>query len=70
MAFLTNIVDLQAALNACLTVHDWEMLTEAVEIPENFMPLAFARLTELTVQEFEVSSSILLDLCFFKFSFS
>ena len=58
MAFFTNAVDLQAALSACLTVHDWEMLTEAVEIPENFMPLAFARLTELTVQELEVSSSI------------
>ena len=58
MAFFTNVVDLQAALNACLTVRDGEMLTEAVEIPENFMPLAFARLTELTVQELEVSSII------------
>ena len=55
MAFFTNVIDLQAALSACLTVRDWEMLTEAVEIPENFMPLAFARLTELTVQELEVS---------------
>ena len=52
MAFFTNVVNLQAALSACLTVHDWEMLTEAVEIPENFMP--FARLTELTVKELEV----------------
>ena len=50
MAFFTNVIDFQAALSACLTVRDWEMLTEAVEIPENFMPLAFARLTELTVQ--------------------
>ena len=63
MAFFTNIVDVQAALSACLTVGDWEMLTEAVEIPENFMPLAFVRLTELTVQELEVSS-IMLNLCF------
>ena len=55
MAFFTNVIDLQAALSACLTVRDWEMLTEAIEIPENFMPLAFARLTELTVQELEVS---------------
>ena len=45
MAFLTNVIDLQAALSACLTVRDWEMLTEAVEIPEYIMPLAFARLT-------------------------
>ena len=64
MAFFTNVVDLQVALSACLTVRDWEMLTEAVEIPENFMPLAFARLTELTVQELEVSS-IMLNLCVF-----
>ena len=63
MAFFTNVVDLQAALSACLTIRDWEMLTEAVEIPENFMPLAFERLTELTVQELEVSS-IMLNLCF------
>jgi len=63
MAFFTNVIDLQAALSACLSVRDWEMLTEAVQIPENFMPLAFARLTELTVQELEVSS-IMLDLCF------
>jgi len=62
MAFFTNVVDLQAALSTCLTVRDWVMLTEAVEIPENFMPLAFARLTELTVQELEVSCNILLDL--------
>ena len=38
MAFFTNVVDLQAALSACLTVRDWEMLTETVEIPENFTP--------------------------------
>ena len=55
MGFFTNVIDLQAALSACLTVCDWEMLTETVDIPENFMPLAFARLTELTVQELKVS---------------
>ena len=55
MALFTTVFDLQAALSACLTVRDWEMLTEAVEIPENFMPLAYARLTELTVQELEIS---------------
>ena len=55
MAFFTNVIDLQATLSACLTVCNWEMLTQTVEIPENFMPLAFARLTELTVQELEVS---------------
>ena len=65
MAFVTDVVDLQAALSDCLTVRDWVMLTEAVEIPKKFIPLAFARLTELTVQELGVSSSILLDLCVF-----
>ena len=35
--FFTNFIDLQAALSACLTVRDWEMLTKAVEIPENFV---------------------------------
>ena len=29
--FLTNIVDLEALLDACLTVCDWEMLTEALQ---------------------------------------
>jgi len=55
MAFFTNVVDLQAALSACSTVRDWKMLTEAVEIPENFIPLVYTRLTELTLQELEVS---------------
>ena len=32
MVFFTNVVDLEAALNASLTVRDWQMLTEAVEI--------------------------------------
>ena len=63
MAFLTN-VNLQAAFSACLTVRDWEMLTEAVLIPEEWMAMAYARLTELTAQELEVSCNILLDLCF------
>ena len=48
MAFFTNIVDLQAFLSTCLAVRDWEMLMGAIQIPENFVPLAFARLTELT----------------------
>ena len=61
MAF-TSVDDFQTALNACLTVRHWEMLTEAVQIPEVMVPMAYARLTKLIVQEFEVSSSILLDL--------
>ena len=55
MAFFTHVIDLQAALNACLSVRDWEMLTETVQIPENFVPLALARLTELTLEELQVN---------------
>ena len=55
MAFFTNADAFQDALNSCLSVRDWEILTGAIQIPENFVPMAFARLTELTVQEFEVS---------------
>ena len=40
MAFFTNVIDLQAALSACLTVRDWDMLTEAVLIPEEWMAMA------------------------------
>ena len=64
IAFFTNVTDLQAALSACVTVRDWKMLMEAVLIPEEWMAMAYARLTELTVQELEVSSNILLDLFF------
>ena len=55
MAFFTNVVDLEAALNACVSVRDWETLTDSVLIPDEWMTMAYARLTELTVQELEVS---------------
>ena len=64
MAFFTNVIDLQAALSACLTVRDWEMLMEAVLIPDEWMAMAYARLTELTVQFKYFSRSVL------SFSFS
>lgn len=54
MACLT-VKDIEAALNACVTVRDWEMLTESIQIPEVMVPMAYARLTELTLQEIEVS---------------
>ena len=60
MAFITNVDDFQAALNACVSVQDWEMLTESVLIPDEWMPMAYQRLVELTVDgiEFEVSSAL------------
>ena len=63
MACLT-VKDIEAALNTCVTVREWEMLTESIQIPEVMVPMAFARLTELTVQEIEVSWNILLHLFF------
>ena len=50
MAFFTNADAFQDALNSCLSVRDWEILTGAIQIPENFVPMAYARLAELTVQ--------------------
>ena len=60
MAFITNVDDFQAALNACVSVQDWEMLTESVLIPDEWMPMAYQCLVELTVDgiEFEVSSAL------------
>ena len=51
----TSVDDFQTALNACVSVHDWETLTESIQIPEVILPMAYARLTELTIQEIEVS---------------
>ena len=42
MACLT-VKDIKAALNACVTVHDWEMLTESIQIPELILPFACLR---------------------------
>ena len=63
MAFITNVDDFQAALNACVSVQDWEMLTESFLIPDEWMPMAYARLTDLTLQEIEVSSGLSNGIC-------
>ena len=39
MAF-TSVDDFQAALNACVSVRDWETLTESIQIPEVMVPMA------------------------------
>ena len=54
MAFVTNVCEFQALLDACLSVRDWETLTESIQIPEAILPRAYARLTELTLEEIEV----------------
>ena len=53
MACLT-VKDIEAALNLHVSVRDWETLTESIQIPEVMVLMAYARLTELTLQEIEV----------------
>ena len=55
MAFVTDVREFQALLDACVSVRDWETLTESIQIPETILPMAYARLTELTLEETEVS---------------
>ena len=54
MAFVTDVCEFQALLDACLSVRDWETLTESIQIPEAILPMAYARLIELTLEEIEV----------------
>ena len=56
MAF-SSVDDFQTALDACLSVRDWETLTESIQIPEAILPMAYARLTELTLEELQVNKS-------------
>ena len=55
MAFVTDVREFQALLDACASVCDWETFTESIQIPEAILPKAYARLTELTLEEIEVS---------------
>lgn len=63
-----NIEDFQVALNGYVSVAEWEILTTAIQIPEECFPLASARLADLTSQEIEVSIS--LDLFFLTLVFA
>ena len=55
MAFITNVDQLQALLDGCSSTHDWELLLESILIPYEWIPMAYARLSELTAQEIPVS---------------
>ena len=59
-AFVTDVREFQALLDACSSAQEWQMLMDYVLIPDEWMTMAYARLTELTVQELEVSGNILL----------
>ena len=55
MAFVTNVREFQALLDGCSLTHDWELLLESILIPGGWIPMAYARLSELTAQEIPVS---------------
>ena len=55
-----NIDEFQTLLNACSSTREWEMLTESILIPEEWLLIAFAQLSELTAQEVLVSVWICL----------
>ena len=61
MAF-TSVDEIQTALNACVSVQDWDMLMNSSQIPEVLIPMAYARLSEVTVQELEVSLVVVVEL--------
>ena len=53
MAFITNVREFQALLDACSSTHDWELLLESILIPDEWIPMAYARLSELATQELD-----------------
>ena len=55
MAFITNVDELQGLLDGCSSTHDLELLLESILIPDEWIPMAYARLSELTAQEIPVS---------------
>ena len=54
MAFVTDVREFQALLEAFVSVRHWETLTESIKISEVMVPMASARLTDLTLEEIEV----------------
>ncbi len=46
MAF-TNYFDIEAALNKCFTVEDWENFTGSVQIPKESGSVSYQKLVEL-----------------------
>ena len=55
MAFITNVDELQALLDGCSSTRDLELLLESILIPDEWIPMVYARLLELTAQEIPVS---------------
>ena len=55
MAFIINVHEFQALLDGCSSTHDWELLLESILIPDEWIPMAYARLSGLTAQEIPLS---------------
>ena len=73
MAFITNVDELQALLDACSLTQELEVLIQSILIPDEWIPMVYARLSELTAQEipvsilFHLSSSLIFFCCCFSF---
>ena len=55
MTFITTVDELQALLDACSLTQELELLIQSILIPDEWIPMAYARLSELTAQEIPVS---------------
>ena len=55
MAFVTDVGEFQALLDARSSTQAWQMLMDSVLIPDEWMAMAYARLTESTLQELDVN---------------
>ena len=73
MAFVMDVRVFQALLDACFSIQELELLIQPILIPEEWFPMAHARLSELTAQEipvsnlFHLSSSLIFFCCCFSF---
>ena len=47
MAFITNVREFQALLDGCSSTHDWELLLESILIPDEWISMAYAQLSEV-----------------------
>ena len=71
MAFVMDVREFQALLVACFSIQELELLIQSILIPEEWFPMAHARLPELTAQEipisnlFHLSSSLIFLLLLF-----
>ena len=73
MPFITNVDELQVFWDACSLTQELELLIQSILIPDEWIPIVYARLSELTAQEipvsilFHLSSSLIFFYCCFSF---